>query len=88
MTRAARLAFGAHWGDATRMHPLWFVVLPVACALVAIELAGYVRSGQFGASARFTRARAVRRALQTTVAAVIVVWIARFFGAFGGPAPI
>ena len=70
------------------MHPLWFVVLPAVAALAAIELAGYVRTGLFGGAASLTRTRAVRGALSATVVALMIVWIARFFGLFGGPAPV
>ena len=83
-----RLAMGGHFAEATRMHPLWFVVVPAAAALFAIELAVYARTGRFGGSASFTRTRAVRAALLAIVGAVVIVWIARFFGLFGGPAPI
>ena len=88
ITRATRLAMGGHFEEATRMHPLWFVVVPAAAALFAIELAVYARTGRFGGSASFTRKRAVRAALLAVVGAVVIVWIARFFGFLGGPAPI
>ena len=76
---------GGHFGDATRMHPLWFVVLPIVAGLVAIELAAYVRSGAWGTTARVTQRRDVRLLMHVTLAAVMLLWIARFLGAFGGP---
>jgi hypothetical protein len=64
------------------MHPLWFVVLPLFAVAAAIELGGYVRTGAWGAVARIRGSKYVAYA---TLALLVSVWIARFFGAFGGP---
>jgi hypothetical protein len=82
MTRAARLVAHGDLAAATRMHPLWFVVLPFATVAAAVEVVGYVRTGSWGAAPRIP---ALRYAGYAVAALLLLVWIARFFGAFGGP---
>jgi Protein of unknown function (DUF2752) len=84
LTRAVRLVAHGDFAAATRMHPLWFVVLPFLTAVVATELFGYLRGEAWGGAGRV---RAIRAAGYGTVALLVVVWIARFLGAFGGPCP-
>ncbi|MBX3189335.1 MAG: DUF2752 domain-containing protein [Labilithrix sp.] len=83
LTRATRHAIHGDAAAATAMHPLVWIVVPVVGAFVVVELAGFVRTGAWGASMRVRGARVVMLA---TAALMFVVWIARFFGAFGGPA--
>ncbi len=85
MTRAARLAFAGHFADATHVHPLWFVVLPLVAVGFALEVVGYARTGRWGAAAD---RRAFRFVVTATFAALLALWLARFFGAFGGPTPV
>ena len=85
MTRATRFAFRGDFGEATHMHPLWFIVLPaIAWALVA-EVIGFWRTGAWGAAATSPW---MKRLLPVITALLVCVWIARFLGAFGGPAPV
>jgi hypothetical protein len=82
MTRAARFALHGDWAGATHVHPLWMIVLP-ACTVVGIaECVGFARTRQWGTTPRLPGARGAGTVI---VAALVVVWIARFFGAFGGP---
>jgi hypothetical protein len=82
MTAALRAMLQFDWALAFRDNPLSFVVLPFAGVLVVMELAGFVVTGNFGT---WTNKSAVRIAGITMCAALFLVWIARFFGAFGGP---
>jgi hypothetical protein len=84
LTRATRLAAHGELAAATHMHPLWFVVLPFVAAVAGVELWGYLHGGAWGSAGRL---RGVRVAGYTLVALLLVVWVARFFGAFGGPCP-
>jgi hypothetical protein len=84
MTRALRHALHGDFAGATRWHPLVWIVVPFVAAWLAIELVGFVRTGAWGASARIPHAT---RALVVVATLIFAVWIARFFGAFGGPAP-
>jgi hypothetical protein len=82
MTRATRALLHLDVHRAMHMNPLAPVVLPLLAALVAVELGGYVATGDFGLA---TNKKAVRIAGLAMCTALFVVWVARFFGAFGGP---
>jgi hypothetical protein len=84
ITRAVRLALAGDFGAATRMHPLVWVLVPFVAAWIGIEVGGYVRSGAWGASGRIPHGG---KALVGVAALTFAVWIARFYGAFGGPTP-
>jgi hypothetical protein len=84
MTRAARFALHGDLASATRLHPLWFVVLPALVMVGVGEVIGFARTGAWG---RVTQHRWTARVGAVVVLALIVVGIARFAGAFGGPAP-
>jgi hypothetical protein len=84
MTRATRLAMHGDFAGATHMHPLWMVVLPACAAWAIVECVGFARTRTWGASAE---SRALRWVAGVIVALLVIVWIARFFGAFGGPVP-
>ena len=87
MTRATRALLRGHIAESFHWHPL---VLPVAPLMVAWVLLGawrYFREGRF----RSFEENPSRAA--TVVAGVLgvlafAVWLARFFGAFGGPVPV
>jgi hypothetical protein len=84
LTRATRLAIGGDFSAATAMHPLWFVVLPYVAAVGALQLRHQLQFGQLMPRSP----RWVGIVGGTVLALLIGVWIARFFGAFGGPVPI
>ncbi len=85
MTRAAALALTGQFAAATRMHPLWFVVLPLLTLAAATEAIGYARGGARQSVLADPKTFAVAGGI---VALMTAVWIARFFGMFGGPAPL
>ena len=82
MTAALRALVHFDVSGAFHANPLSFVVLPFVAVLVAMELGGFVVTNKFGT---WTNKSAVRIAGITMCAALFLVWIARFFGAFGGP---
>ncbi len=84
MTRATRFALHGDFANAAHMHPLWFVVLPALAAVVIAEGVAFARVGRWGSVIEKTWVKWVGAVI---VALLIAVWIARFFGAFGGPAP-
>ena len=89
MTGATRDLLRFDLAAATHANPIAPVVVPFLAALVAFELGGYVRSGRFGFwSGPGKTKSAVRIAGVAMCAALFVVWIARFFGAFGGPVKV
>lgn len=85
LTRAARAALSLDFAAATHAHPLWFVVLPALAIYLAVELASFVLTGH---SRGLDRRRGIRIAFGAIMVLLVCVWIARFFGAFGGPAPV
>ncbi len=82
LTRAVRLGLRGDLAAATRMHPLWFLIVPACAALEAGEVWGYWTRGAWGAAIEHCWTRRVAAVLG---AAMIAVWLARFAGAFGGP---
>jgi hypothetical protein len=82
VTRALRLALHGHFGAATQMHPLWFVLLPVCAVVATLEIATQWREGRWGGALEH---RSVQAVLGAVAMALVVVWVARFSGAFGGP---
>jgi hypothetical protein len=85
MTGALRAMMHFDFAGALHISPLSFVVIPFVAVLAAVELGGYVVTARFGT---WTNKSAVRIAGITMCAALFLVWIARFFGAFGGPVQV
>jgi hypothetical protein len=81
LSRATRLALQGDFSGATRMFPLVWLVVPVVAGFVLVEIIGYARTGAFGASRRVRGADAL---MLVTASLMFALWIARFFGAFGG----
>ncbi len=85
MTRAAGLALTGHFAEATRMHPLWFIERPLVALVILTDAIAYAR----GVWRRSVLEHAKTGPIAMGVVALMVaVWIARFFGMFGGPAPV
>ncbi len=84
MTRASHLLAHGELLAALALHPLVLVLGPWCATLLAAEIAGHVRYGRFVTA---VRSRFLRVGSYVVFGAAIAVWIARFFGAFGGPAP-
>jgi hypothetical protein len=82
ITRATRLVVHGELGAATRMHPLVWLAVPVVVAFLAVEALGYVRTGAWGASGRVRGSGVL---MLVTAGLLFTLWVARFFGAFGGP---
>ena len=88
LTRATFAALRGHWVEATALHPLWLLVVPLAAGAMATEFGGYAMRGRWGALPGLIASRWLFAALWVALAAMLVVWVARFFGAFGGPVPV
>lgn len=85
MTRAVAMAARGQLAAATALHPLWPVVAAAALLVAAAAAVARVRTGRYGGP--WVR-RVVAWGGPLLLALFLVVWVARFFGAFGGPAPI
>ena len=87
MTRASLALATGHVREAIGIHPLVIPVAPLAALVVLAAAYNYVRHGRF-ASVAFTHRRWATPAAILLGAAMTALWIARFFGAFGGPVPV
>jgi hypothetical protein len=85
LTRATRLALAGDVAGATHLHPLWFVVVPWVVVVGARELFAVVATGELVPLERWPR---TRRSAQVLLTLLVLVWVARFFGALGGPVPV
>ncbi|MFT3769982.1 MAG: DUF2752 domain-containing protein [Minicystis sp.] len=87
LTRAAIALAQGRFAEAVRLHPLAPVVVPLVVGSVAWAAIVYVRHGRWpGATGR-----AAGWIAAVGIAAWVLltgVWLARFYGAFGGPAPV
>jgi hypothetical protein len=85
LTRAAGCLLRADLAGATRMHPLWVLVFPYLGAVLGLEAARYLKTGAFGG---VLAQPLVQRVGVVLLIALVVVWLARWLGAFGGPVPV
>lgn len=87
LTRATLAVLRGDLHEAIHLHPLVFVVTPVVAVAFTYNAIEYVRRGQWFASEKVS-GKWVNAAWITLGVAMILLWISRFFGAFGGPAPV
>lgn len=83
MTRAAVALLRGDWVEAIALNPLAPFVVPLVAILFAIASIAYVRTG-----ASVMRHPVAKWVGVATIIALNVVWVARVFGAFGGPVPV
>lgn len=87
LTRATVALLRGDVHAALHFHPLVVVVSPILAVVVTAHAVSYVRRGRAAVLDGLPPLWAT--ALVSLLAVVLVaVWIARFFGAFGGPAPV
>lgn len=82
MTRAVRLVLHGDLAGATAMHPLVWLAIPLGVGFVLLETRGYLRERRWGLALRPLWARVVAFA---ALGLLVLVWLARFAGLFGGP---
>ncbi|HEU4412406.1 MAG TPA: DUF2752 domain-containing protein [Polyangiaceae bacterium] len=87
LTRAALRLLHGDLAGALAFHPLVPVALPAALAFVGTNAVSYVVSGRWGYVER-QQGRALTGGALVLIALMLGVWVARFFGAFGGPVPV
>jgi hypothetical protein len=72
---------------ALHFHPLAPLVAPLVLVMLAVNVLGYVRAGK-SAAVEGLRGRLITGFGLLLAVAMVAVWVARFFGAFGGPVPV
>lgn len=91
LTRATLCLLSGELAQALRFHPLVVLLAPLYSSLIAAAALGYVRGARPAtAPARpsLWLDRRVTALAWALLGLVLAVWVARFFGAFGGPAPV
>ncbi|MBK8256008.1 MAG: DUF2752 domain-containing protein [Polyangiaceae bacterium] len=87
LTRASIAMIAGDVHTAAHLHPLVFLVTPIIAIMFGYNSYSYVRFGKWFASERFN-SPLFNAAWIIIGALMIALWIARFFGAFGGPVPV
>jgi hypothetical protein len=87
MTRATIAALHGHFAESFRMHPLAMIFTPMLGLYFAAHAVSYIRHGASRVD-ELLMGKWVHCALIVLMLVMLGVWIARFFGAFGGPAPV
>ncbi len=88
LTRASLATFRGDFGEALAFHPLVWIVLPTLAYTLGVGAFAYVRGGQTRAERSSQNDRRVTWAAAALFVLLVGVWAARFFGLFGGPAPV
>jgi Protein of unknown function (DUF2752) len=87
LTRATFALLQGHLTEALHLHPLSVVVSPLFAGMFAYNALVYIREGRW-AAAEGVQGRWVTAGALVVMAALLIVWVARFLGAFGGPVPV
>lgn len=87
LTRAALELAQGHVAEALRLHPLSILLVPVVGLIMAHNVLAYIKDGRASATESLQGRAATAIAIVLGLLGV-AVWIARFFGAFGGPVPV
>ncbi len=87
-TRAMRALLSGDVGRALHLNPVGPFVALLIGGLVLQALVSMVRDGDVRGMGRGRLGAFLQRALIVAAALEVIVWIARFFGALGGPVPI
>lgn len=85
VTRAVGAAMHADMRTAFHLHPLWPIIVLVVGAMVVAEVAAFIQSGGFH---DYVGRSVLHRAGLGLSVLLFLLWVIRFLGAFGGPAPI
>jgi hypothetical protein len=87
LTRATLALLHGNVGDALQFHPLSIIISPLVIGFVVYKSWLYIVKGRWW---QIDKRGGVwsTRASTALVIVTIAVWIARFFGLFGGPVPV
>lgn len=87
MTRATLSALHGDFAAAYRFHPLALIMVPLLALYAAAHAFSYIRHGVSQVD-KIVSGKWIDRFILLLLIAMIGVWVARFFGAFGGPVPV
>jgi hypothetical protein len=83
MTRAAMALLHGDFARALALHPLSPVMAPLMAGVLLQQGVAYVRTGARFGTGRVPRSIELLAAVMALL--LMLVWVARFFGFFGGP---
>jgi hypothetical protein len=86
MTRATLAILGGDFGGAFDLQPFAFAISPIFGVWIALAARSYVAAGRASLPPRV--ALVVTTSLIALHVGLIVFWIARFYGFWGGPVPV
>jgi hypothetical protein len=86
LTRATLAAFHGHFADAFHLHPLFLFVTPLYLGVIGSLGWTYIRGSGYAPSRR--KDKLITALALTAFVLLFGVWVARFYGAFGGPVPV
>lgn len=87
LTRAGVELLQGHVHEAFHLHPLVIPIVPIFAIIVLQGTYNYIRYNRWYTFA-FLQHRMITIGTIILGVVTIGVWIARFFGAFGGPVPV
>ncbi len=87
LTCATLAALHGHFSEAFHLHPLVFFATPIYLGVIGSLAWGYVRGGRHTPPSKRWGKIVTGLAIALFVS-LFTVWVARFFGAFGGPVPL
>jgi hypothetical protein len=87
LTRATLALLRGDLAASLHFHPLAMIITPLVGGVVAYDVAVYLRSGK-GAASQTLQGRWVTVGAVVLGVLALAVWVARFFGWFGGPVPV
>ena len=85
--RATLAMLSGDFGEAVHVHPLAPILVPIVGCFLGYNALVYVTRGRWGA-ADAIGGRVVTWGGGGALALMIALWIARFFGLFGGPVAV
>ncbi len=90
LTRATLAVLHGHLWQGMHLHPLVLLVTPIYVTVVVLGIISYVRGPPALPQGRVRRAldRVMGPWAMVTIVLLLSVWVARFFGYFGGPVPV
>ena len=86
LTRAAFAMARGDLGRALALHPMSLVLVPLLAVVVSAHALRYVQTGSAWTARRLNATSEVLLAAMALL--LVAVWIARWFGWFGGPVPV
>lgn len=88
LTRATAAALGGRFMDALALHPLVFLLTPLYVGFVGVAASTYIWGTERTRSDSWRVGKHIGLVMAIAMVLMVAVWVARFFGWFGGPVPI